>query len=134
MAVAKPLIPTSTLLLPLFPNLHSSSFSNLQTSIRTSDDKAESKACSEAPYRSFCATHPNGDSSDKATATTLSCNPHTFVNSQDRHVKVMILFLTGIFSLPMVCIVNAIRQVRLQRGEVVTPPAVHADIEDGECR
>jgi hypothetical protein len=28
----------------------------------------------------------------------------------------------------------AIRQVRLQRGEVVTPPTVHADVEDGECQ
>jgi hypothetical protein len=92
MAGAKPLIPTSTLLLPPFSNLHSSSFSNLQISIRPSNDKAESKACSEASYRSFCATHSSGDSSDKAHATTLSYNPHMFVNSQDRHVKAVIFF------------------------------------------
>ena len=90
MAVAKPLIPTSTLLLAPFSTLHSSSFSNLRTSIRPSDDKAESKACSEASYRLVCAVHPSGDSSDKAHATTLSCNPHTFVNSKDRHVKATI--------------------------------------------
>jgi hypothetical protein len=99
MAVAKPLIPTSTSLLASSSYLRSSFISNLRPLLSSCDDKAESKACSEASYHSFCATHPSGDSSDKAPATTLSCNPHTFVNSQDRHVKAMI-FLTGILSLP----------------------------------
>jgi hypothetical protein len=35
---------------------------------------------------------------------------------------------------PMVRLRITIRQVRLQRGEVVTPPAVHADVQDGECQ
>jgi hypothetical protein len=92
MAVAKPLIPTSTSLLPSSSYLRSSLISNLRPLLFSSDDKAESKACSKASYRSFCATHPSGDSSDKAHATTLSCNPHMFVSSQDRHVKAMIFF------------------------------------------
>jgi hypothetical protein len=90
MAVAKPLntdinFVTSILFLLTFL-IHPS----LRPLLFSSDDKAERKACSEASYRSFCAVHPSGDSSDKAHATTLSCNPHTFLNLNDCHVKAMI--------------------------------------------